>query len=55
MSGGLILDNIIMNLFSDITEQTKNLEKNNSFFRLQDDKILLIQRISSGLFMGKKN
>ena len=40
---GLMLENIIMNLFSDITEQKKDSAKNDSFSKIQDDKIYLYQ------------
>ena len=41
MSSGLILDEIIMNLCSDITYQTTDSVKNYLFSKIQDDKIYL--------------
>ena len=39
VSSGFFLDNIIMNLLSDITEQTKDSRKNDLFSKIQYDKI----------------
>ena len=36
-----MLDNIIVNLFSDITKQTADSLKNDLFSKIQDDKIYL--------------
>ena len=41
MSGGLMLDDIIINLFSDITKQTTGSVKKDLFSKIQDDKIYL--------------
>ena len=43
MSSGLMLDYIIMNLFSDITEQKNNSAKMDLFSKTKDDKIYLYQ------------
>ena len=53
MSSILMLENIIMNLFTDITT-TKN-EFSDDVFIFQNPGLynLLVQRISSGLFMEK--
>ena len=42
MSGGLILDNIIMNLFSDTTKQKMKSVRNDSS-KIKDDKIYFYQ------------
>ena len=39
MSNGLILDNITMNLISDITKQTTDSSKKDLFSKIQDDRI----------------
>ena len=41
MSSGLILDDIIMNLFIDITKQTTDSVKKDLFSKIQDDTIYL--------------
>ena len=41
MSSGLMLDEIIMNLFSDITEQTTDSAEKDLFSKIQYDKIYL--------------
>ena len=41
MSSGLILDNIIMNSFTDITKQTTDSAKKDLISKPQDDKIYL--------------
>ena len=41
MSSELMLDNIIMNLFTDITKQTTDLVKKDVFSKIQDDTIYL--------------
>ena len=51
MSSGLILDDIIMNLFSYITEQKKGLGEKIFIFQNRGWLNLLVPRISSGLFM----
>ena len=44
MSSGFMLDNIIMNLFSDITKQTTELAKEDLFSKIQDDGIYLYKK-----------
>ena len=44
MSSGLILDNIIMNLFKDCTEQTTDSENKDLFSKIQDDTIHLYKQ-----------
>ena len=39
MSSGLIIDNIIMNLFTDCTERTTDSVKKDFFSKIQDDTI----------------
>ena len=41
MSSGLMLDDIIMNLLSYITEQTTDSTKKDLFSKIQDDRIYL--------------
>ena len=41
MSSGLIIDDIIMNLFIDITEQTTDSVKKDLFSKIQNDTIYL--------------
>ena len=41
MSSGLMLDDIIMNLFSDITKQTTDSAKKDLFSKIQDYRIYL--------------
>ena len=43
MSSWLMLDDIIMNLFSDITEQKKDSAKKDLFSKIRDDNIYLYQ------------
>ena len=43
ISSGLMLEYIVMNLFSYITEQKKDLVKNDSFSKIKDGKIYLYQ------------
>ena len=43
MSSVLMLEDIIMNLFSDIIEQKKDSAKNDLFSKIKDDKIYLYQ------------
>ena len=43
MSGGFILDDTNMNLFSDITEQKRNSAKKDLFSKIKDEKIYLYQ------------
>ena len=41
MFSGLMLDDIIMNLFLDITKQTTDSVKKDLFYKIQDDRIYL--------------
>ena len=41
MSGGLMLDDIIMNIFSEIVEQDMNSMINKYFAKIEDDGIYL--------------
>ena len=43
MSGGLMLDNTIVNIFSETVEQIKNSVINNLFAKIKDDEIFLYQ------------
>ena len=43
MSGGLMFDNIIINLLSDTTEQTIDSAQKNLFSKIKDDTIYLYQ------------
>ena len=50
----MIFYGIIMDLFSDTTEQDINSVKNDLFSKIKDE-ILLVPRISAGLFMEEDN
>ena len=52
---GLMLDNIIMNLFTDSTEQTTDLLQKHLFSKIQDDTIHLYKGYLQDFTLNRKN